>query len=56
VLEVFVNGTATITARVYRITSGPLRLHLEGEPVVTNFDIWQIEPISANRLTSPLCS
>ena len=56
VLEVFVNGTATITARVYRAPLGPLRLHLEGEPVVTNFDIWQIEPISANRFTSPLCS
>jgi len=55
VLEVFINGTATITARVYRAPSGPLRLHLEGEPVVTNFDIWQIEPISSNRLTSPLC-
>jgi beta-fructofuranosidase len=55
VLEVFVNETTSITARIYRNPAGPLKVHLEGNPVVANFDIRQIEPISNNRLTSPLC-
>ena len=56
VLEVFVNGTSAITARVYRAPAGPLRLRVEGEPDVSSLDVWNIEPISKNRLTSPLCA
>jgi beta-fructofuranosidase len=55
VLEVLANGTAAVTARVYRAPSGPLRLHLDGDPRIPSLDIWQMEPISKNRLTSPLC-
>jgi beta-fructofuranosidase len=55
VLEVFANGTATITARLYRAPSGPLRLAVDGDPEIAALDVWQMRPISKNRLTSPLC-
>lgn len=55
VLEVLVNETAAITARVYRAPSGPLRLTVEGDLEIAALDVWQIKPISKNRLTSPLC-
>ena len=55
VLEVFANGNAVITARVYRAFSGPVRLQLDGEPEVVALDVWKMRPISKNRLTSPLC-
>ena len=56
VLEVFANSTSTITARVSRAPSGPLRIRVEGDPEISRLDVWKIEPISKNRLTSPLCS
>ncbi len=56
VLEVFANATTSLTVRVYQIPSGPLRLSLEGDPSAAFVDIWQLAPISRNRLTSPLCS
>jgi len=55
VLEVFANGNAVITARVYRAPSGPVRLQVDGEPEVIALDVWKMRPISKNRLTSPLC-
>ena len=55
VLEVFANETVVITARVYRAPSGPLRLKVEGDPGIVALDVWQMTPISKNRLTSPLC-
>ncbi len=55
VLEIFANGTTSMTARVYQIPSGPLRLRLEGDAKVTSFDAWQMEPISQDRLTGSLC-
>ena len=55
VLEVFANETAAITARVYRVPSGPLRLTVEGDREIAALDVWQMKPISKNRLTSPLC-
>ncbi|MGD1078696.1 MAG: glycoside hydrolase family 32 protein [Candidatus Sulfotelmatobacter sp.] len=55
VLEIFVNGTISLTARIYRIPSGPLRLKIEGDAELTNLDAWQITPISKDRLTGSLC-
>jgi hypothetical protein len=52
VLEVFANGATVMTVRVYRAPSGPLRLSFEGEAEVNSVDVWQIQPISKDRLTS----
>lgn len=56
VLEVFANGTTSLTARIYRIASGPLRLKLEGDAELISLDAWQMTPISKDRLTASLCS
>jgi len=56
VLEIFANGTTALTARIYQIPSGPLRVRLEGNAELTNFDAWQMTPISTDRLTGSLCS
>jgi hypothetical protein len=42
VLEIFANGTTSITARVYEIPSGPLRPKLEGNAKLMAFDAWQM--------------
>jgi beta-fructofuranosidase len=55
VLEVFANETTALTARIYTIPTGPLRLRLEGADVAS-LDAWQITPISKDRLTGSLCS
>jgi beta-fructofuranosidase len=55
VLEIFVNGTTSITARIYQIPSGPLRLKIEGDAELTSLDVWQMTPISKDRLTGSLC-
>jgi len=55
VLEIFANGTTALTARIYQIPNGPLRLKLEGTAELTNFDAWQMTPISKDRLTASLC-
>jgi beta-fructofuranosidase len=54
VIEIFANGTA-LTARSYQIPSGPLHLRLEGHADVHSIEMWEIQPISNNRLTGPLC-
>jgi len=56
VLEVFANGTTALTARIYQIPSGTLRLKLEGNAELASLDAWQINPISKDRLTGSLCS
>ncbi len=56
VLEVFANDTVALTARVYKIPSGPLRLKLEGNVTIASLHAWQIRPISNDRLTGSLCS
>jgi beta-fructofuranosidase len=56
VLEVFANGTASLTKRVYRAPSGPLMLKLRGEAEFTSLDAWQMTPISKDRLTGSLCA
>jgi beta-fructofuranosidase len=55
VLEVFANETTALTARVYQIPSGPLHLKLERAEIAL-LDVWQITPISKDRLTGSLCS
>jgi beta-fructofuranosidase len=52
VMEVFVDDLNAMTARVYNIPSGPLRLRLEGDAKLLSRSAWQITPISKNRLTS----
>ncbi len=55
VLEVFVNRSTALTARIYQIPSGPLRLKMEAGDVLAKFDAWQLTPISGDRLTASLC-
>jgi beta-fructofuranosidase len=55
VMEVFANGATVITARVYQIPSSPLCLRLEGEAELMDLQVWQVHPISKDRLTSSLC-
>jgi sucrose-6-phosphate hydrolase SacC (GH32 family) len=52
VLEVFANGVTVLTARIYRAPAGPLRLSFAGEAEINSIDVWQIQPISKDRLTS----
>jgi beta-fructofuranosidase len=56
VLEIFTNGTAALTARVYRKPSGPIRLSFKGPADVKSLDVWQMKPISPDRLTASICS
>jgi beta-fructofuranosidase len=56
VLEVFVNRTTALTARIYQTPSSPLRLKIEGNAEPINFNAWQMRPISNDRLTGSLCS
>jgi len=55
VLEVFVNGTTSLTTRIYQIPSGALRLNIKGEVELAKLDLWQMTPISDDRLTNSLC-
>jgi beta-fructofuranosidase len=55
VMEVLINKTTALTARVYQVPSGPLRVVREGNAEIKNFQLWQVQPISDDRLTSPLC-
>jgi beta-fructofuranosidase len=55
VLEVFVNGTTSLTARIYQVPSSPLRLTLEGNTELTRLEAWRMTPISRDRLTGSLC-
>jgi sucrose-6-phosphate hydrolase SacC (GH32 family) len=55
VLEVFANGTTVLTARVYQVPSTPLRLVLKGDAELIGVQVWQMEPISKDRLTGSLC-
>jgi len=56
VLELFANETTALTARIYEIPATSLRLKLEGNADLVSLDLWQMTPISKNRLSSPLCS
>jgi beta-fructofuranosidase len=52
VLEVFANHTAVITVRVYNLPAGPLHVNFEDLSALLSLDLWQIQPISNNRLTT----
>ncbi len=56
VLEVFANETVALTARVYQVPSGPLRLKLEGDATIASLHAWPMKAISKDRLTGSLCS
>ena len=55
VLEVLVNGTTALTARIYQIPKWPLGLRMEGKATVDSLDFWRMQAISKDRLTSSLC-
>jgi len=52
VLEVFANDTVALTARIYQLASGPLRLKLEGNVELLSLNVWPMKPISDNRLAA----
>ncbi len=55
VLELFVDGGTTLTARIYKIPNSPLRLKFDrGE--LLSLKLWPMKPISPDRLTGSLCS
>ena len=56
VLEVFANNTTSLTARLYQNPSPSLRLTLDGNAEIASLNIWQINPISKDRLTGSLCA
>jgi hypothetical protein len=56
ILEIFTNDTTTLTARVYQNPSPRLRLVLDGNAELTSLNIWQMNPISKDRLTGSLCT
>ena len=56
VMEVFLDKTTSLTARIYQVPSGPLRIKMIGDVELASFNGWQMLPISSDRLTSPLCS
>ena len=56
VLEIHANETTFITARIYQIPAGPLGIALEGSLEGGVLEARQMNPISPNRLTAPLCS
>jgi beta-fructofuranosidase len=55
VLELRANGKTFLTARIYRFPTGPLRLKMEGNASLISVDVWQMKPISKDRLTSSFC-
>lgn len=55
VLEVFANGTTSLTKRVYQIPSGALKVKLEGHAELITVHAWQMNPISKDRLTDSFC-
>jgi len=55
VLEVFANDTTVITTRVYSVPASALRLAFEGEAELVDLSVWQLQPISKDRLTGSLC-
>ena len=55
ILEIFANKETAITARVYQIPSGPLRLKLDNNDEVIFIGGCAMTPISNDRLTGSLC-
>jgi beta-fructofuranosidase len=51
-LEVFANRQAAITARIYRVPRGPLKLEVANLAGLRSLDAWEMKPISPDRLAS----
>ena len=51
-LEVFANHTVVITARVYTVPRSPLLIEVSDPDALRSIDVWQMNPISKDRLTS----
>ncbi len=56
VLETIVNNSVALTTRIYSLPRGLLHIIQEGNAELANLQIFQVNPISPNRLTSPLCA
>jgi beta-fructofuranosidase len=52
VLELFANDRIVITARVYAVPSTPLLVEVSDPTALEALDVWQMRPISPDRLTS----
>ena len=52
VLEVFANDRVVITTRVYAVPSTPLLVEVSDPTGLEALDVWQMRPISPDRLTS----
>ena len=55
-LEVFANDTTALTARLYQNPAPSLRFTMQGDAEIASLQIWQMNPISNDRLTSSLCA
>jgi beta-fructofuranosidase len=51
-LEVLVNRTTVITARIYKGPSSPLKLEVSDLGGLKSLHVWQMKPISKDRLTT----
>jgi beta-fructofuranosidase len=51
-LEVIANHKAAITARIYTVPNAPLTIEVSDLDALPTMDVWQVKPISSNRLTS----
>jgi beta-fructofuranosidase len=56
VLEVFANKLTALTARVYQVPQGPLRLKLDNNAEIIAIRTATMTPISNDRLTGSFCS
>ncbi|HEX4786554.1 MAG TPA: glycoside hydrolase family 32 protein [Candidatus Sulfotelmatobacter sp.] len=56
ILEIFVDGTTALTKRIYTIPPRPLMLKLQGAMEIDSLNVWQMRPISNDRLTGSMCS
>jgi len=52
VLELFANRTTAVTERIYTAPQGPLYISISDMSSLRSFDLWPIQPISKDRLTS----
>jgi beta-fructofuranosidase len=52
VLELFANRTTAVTARIYTAPEGPLHMSTSDMSSLRSLDLWPIQPISKDRLTS----
>jgi beta-fructofuranosidase len=52
-LEVFANRKAAVTARIYAVPSGPLRVEVANLDGLRQLQAWGITPISHDRLATP---